>query len=455
MVPQTCRTRSTRVKVSVMIYNAINITSFINGGWGLAKLDDGRRLMVRYVLPGEIVAARQIKDKGSYVIADLHRLESEAAGRVRPLCPLYGICGGCDLQHASYPLQLTLKQQIITELVSRQCGLGENIAKLVAPVVASPDIREYRQRIRLHVCQGQLGYLGSRQHYDFVAVTCCPIAKREINELLDELGHTQFAARLFEHCSMVELSWNPATGKVTMLCSMSRKPRPADRNTAAQLVASCEMLERIFAKGDNFSQTPLAPKDNDAVLSFEISGHTPLPLHLSWEVGGFCQVNLRQNETMVRLVKQLAAVTPKDDLLDLFCGMGNFSLPLAAEARSLLGVEGQGSAVRSAQRNLDQTTFSKISFVKNPIHEFCRQLVAESQIFDTIILDPPRQGVPGLASELAQLCRQKMIYISCDPATLCRDLAALCKTGFTIKRIIPIDMFPQTHHVETVVLMEK
>ncbi len=438
-----------------MISHSIHITSFINGGWGLGKLDDGKRIMVRYVLPGEIIAAREIKDKGSYLIAELHRLESRAPGRVAPLCALYRNCGGCDLQHASYPLQLTLKQQIITELVSRQRGLGAKIAELVAPVVASPDIKEYRQRIRLHVSQGQLGYLSNEKRHDFVAVACCPIAKREINELLDELSHTQFAARLFEHCSMVELSWNPATGKVTMLCSMSRKPRPADRNTAAQLIASCEMLERIFARGDNFSQTPLAPKDADAVLSFEIPGHTPLPLHLSWEAGGFCQVNLRQNETMIKLVKQLAAITRNDELLDLFCGMGNFSLPLAAEAHSLLGVEGQGSAVRSARRNLAQTTFSKVSFVKSPIHDFCRQLVTESRSFDTIILDPPRQGVPGLASELAQLCRQKMIYISCDPATLCRDLAAFCKTGFTVKHIIPIDMFPQTHHVETVVLMER
>jgi 23S rRNA (uracil1939-C5)-methyltransferase len=135
--------------------------------------------------------------------------------------------------------------------------------------------------------------------------------------------------------------------------------------------------------------------------------------------------------------------------------MGNFAIPLALQGAVVLGMEGQGSAIRSAENNAARAGCATASFRQSPIHDGCRELSASTARFDCVVIDPPRQGAAELAGHLATLCRRRLVYISCDPATLCRDLAELVSHGFAIKKIQPIDMFPQTHHIENVVLLEK
>ena len=135
--------------------------------------------------------------------------------------------------------------------------------------------------------------------------------------------------------------------------------------------------------------------------------------------------------------------------------MGNFSIPMAMTAKSVAGFEGQGSAIRSAKHNAQLAKLKNTRFSKRPIHRACEELLATGAFFDCVVLDPPRQGAPGLAESIGQICKKRLVYISCDPATLCRDLSDFSQHGFTITAIQPVDMFPQTHHIETVVLLEK
>ena len=182
---------------------------------------------------------------------------------------------------------------------------------------------------------------------------------------------------------------------------------------------------------------------------------TSAPLALSWEVGGFCQVNIAQNTALIDAVVDFCNPVGHESVLDLFCGMGNFSIPLATRAEELTGYEGQGSAIRSAKANAATAGLSNTRFFKSPVHTACEKLAGKNAEFDCVVIDPPRQGAPELAPHLAAICRKRMVYISCDPATLCRDLTQLSNEGFRITGIQPIDMFPQTHHIETVVLLEK
>ena len=152
---------------------------------------------------------------------------------------------------------------------------------------------------------------------------------------------------------------------------------------------------------------------------------------------------------------QFADTSPNDSILDLYCGMGNFAIPVAKKVKRVLGIESQGSAIRSGRKNCAYNGISNLTFQKSDVSEGCKRLVENRQSFDTIICDPPRQGMPGIAPLLRKLCRKKLIYVSCDPATMCRDLAALQVEGFTVLKIQPLDMFPQTHHIETVTLLEK
>lgn len=158
---------------------------------------------------------------------------------------------------------------------------------------------------------------------------------------------------------------------------------------------------------------------------------------------------------MIEIVLDFCGLTQTESVLDLYCGMGNFSIPLAGVAKELLGVEGQGAAIRSAKMNAQRNGLTNCRFLKKPVENICKELVAHGKTFDCVLIDPPRQGVPGLAGLLASIAAKRLVYVSCDPATMCRDLVALNDEGFQVRRIQPVDMFPQTHHIETVVLLEK
>jgi 23S rRNA (uracil1939-C5)-methyltransferase len=176
---------------------------------------------------------------------------------------------------------------------------------------------------------------------------------------------------------------------------------------------------------------------------------------MAWEAGGFSQVNNDQNRVLIDCVTSLAAIDETSRVLDLFCGMGNFSLPLARRAAHVVGIENHGAAIRSARLNASRNNFENLTFRQATAVDGCRQLIEQAQSFDVIVCDPPRQGMPGLAALLGRLCNSRLIYVSCDPATLVRDCGELTAIGFRVTIIQPIDMFPQTHHIETVVLLEK
>jgi 23S rRNA (uracil1939-C5)-methyltransferase len=222
-------------------------------------------------------------------------------------------------------------------------------------------------------------------------------------------------------------------------------------------------VERIFFVGSDFSITgPYCDKgEENEALNNTFNVHYPniiqlrRHLNLSWEVGGFCQVNLAQNKILIETVLEFSQVEKTETVLDLYCGMGNFSIPLAMAAKEVLGIEGQGSAIRSAKENAFNAALTNTIFLKKPVDNACKELAAKGEHFDCVVIDPPRQGALGLAGYLAKITSKRLIYISCDPATLCRDLADLTNEGFSIKKIQPIDMFPQTHHIENVVLLEK
>lgn len=157
---------------------------------------------------------------------------------------------------------------------------------------------------------------------------------------------------------------------------------------------------------------------------------------------------------MIETVLGFCNIGLKNSVLDLYCGMGNFAIPVSTLAQKVFGIEGQGSSIRCAKHNAATADANNTTFKKLPVHKGCDTLIEKGEKFDCIIIDPPRQGAPELATQLSRLCSKRLVYISCDPATLCRDLMALTKEGFSIKTIQPLDMFPQTHHIETVVLLE-
>jgi len=435
----------------------VTIKKLVNGGYGLAAGNDGKTLLTLYGLPGETVAVQINERQRQFDYATVTGVLSPHAGRIEPPCRYYASCGGCDLQHADYQSQCQFKQEIVADLLDRSGS---------APLrAAAGEIRQtmpashpfgYRQRLRFKISsRGKPGFNRFRSH-EVVEVEACLLAPDPINACLAELSNCRPFEALARVADELEFMLNPIDDSLCLLFRLKRPPRPADHKQALELCCQVPRLTRIFFGGKQFAlQGPIGPhsESQDRRLGAVVPGSPTLRLY--WEAGGFCQVNTSQNRKMIELVTSLSDPAPTDRILDLYCGMGNFALPLAQRAAHVMGIESQGSSIRSARFNASINTLTNITFEQADVPAACQDLADRGLSFDTIICDPPRQGIPGLASLLARLARRRLVYISCDPATLCRDLADLTENDFSICLIQPIDMFPQTHHIETVVLLEK
>jgi 23S rRNA (uracil1939-C5)-methyltransferase len=448
-----------------MRLETIDITKIVNGGYGFARLATGQVTLVRYVLPDETVIINTEEAKKNHLFGKVQQILKENPGRITPPCKYYGQCGGCDLQHCNYDSQLIIKRGIVEDLLHRQSQKAvAKSSNFLANPIPSPSTFGYRQRIRLQVGdRGIVGFHRFRSH-EIIPIDRCLLAGDSINSTLTALQDHEDGQKLCELSTEVELQLNPETGKTVCIFHFIRKVRPADAESAKRFCHDIKAIERIFFIGTDFpitgpyveSRTQDGTKmDNLFAVHYPTITKVNRPVDLSWEAGGFCQVNLDQNKNLIETVLEFCQIEKTETVLDLYCGMGNFSIPFAMEAKEVFGIESQGSAIRSAKNNAANAGLTNTRFLKSSVHGACIELAEEGAQFDCVLIDPPRQGAPGLAHQLAAITTKRLVYISCDPATLCRDLADLTEVGFTICKIQPIDMFPQTHHIETIVLLTK
>jgi 23S rRNA (uracil1939-C5)-methyltransferase len=428
----------------------VEIEKVIAGGKGLARLDTGKVIMTDFVLPGETVQLRELKQYPGYIEGQLVEIITPSATRIRPGCVYFEECGGCDLQHADYPEQLKIKKAIVKEAIDRVgILLPENG---VQDIISSPAVWGYRYRLRLKIDRnGQLGFFKKRSNH-FVAISKCPVATEHVNAALANLQTTGCLKELAGNCNEVELLQSPLNDKITLVLLLKIKQTiPA---AELQTISDCAYIDCISGTTGK-KYYPLVPQE-PAPLAQKIS----LPdlqqgcSTLYWSGGCFSQVNARQNGQLIRLACDLAGELKGKTVLDLYCGMGNFSIPLALQGAAVTGIEQNPESIRWARFNAESAGVVCSFFVSDVLNSL-RELTKNRQRVDIIILDPPRRGIGKAANLLPGLKPQQIIYISCDPATLARDLASLCDRGYSLDRLIPVDMFPQTHHIESVALLEK
>ena len=437
--------------------HTLKITKVIAGGKGLGTLADGMVMMVGGVLPGETVVAVETRVHRGHKEGDLARIVEASPERVVPPCPHYGTCGGCDLQHAAYPAQLAIKGQILREsLLRARLDLPEDQP---GPALDSPNALHYRHRVRLHLDQsGRLGFHQSGSNA-VVPIQRCLLATEPINRTLAGLVEGGWPERLSEQIAAVELIHSPADDRV-ILVLQPRLPHPSEGRPAALVnqISRAGLADSVFLQTEQPGRRRAddsAASAESAVLAqdFVVRGHA---YQLRWDHRCFFQVNALQNPRMIELALDLPAPrTIPGAALDLFSGMGNFSIPLGLCGAQITGVEHNRVGVGWAERNSRAAGLATARFIAAGVEQQLKALVDRKARFDCILLDPPRQGLGKAAVLLTKLAPERIVSISCDPATHARDLALITGAGYRLTRVGAVDMFPQTHHIESVALLER
>lgn len=392
--------------------NSIEATveKLVYGGQGLARVE-GRVALVPFVLPEERVRLKMEAERRGVTEARLLEVLAPAAGRVAPQCPFYARCGGCHYQHAEYAVQLDQKRQILREVLAR-------IGKLEAPAEIGAVAGEpwaYRNRTQLHLGGGDIGFFGIGSHH-LVAVDRCPISSPRINEALAALRAMKGERRFPGFITSLELFTNETDVQVNVLES----GRPVSK--------------RFF----DWCAEKIPGYAADAI-EYPVGAAVYRVHHKS-----FFQVNRFLIEPLIAAALEGAE---GETALDLYSGVGLFSMALARRFRSVTAVETSSSAVRDLEFNA-QRAGVEVEVHREPVEAF---LETAENAPDFVLADPPRAGLGKHAvRHLLRLKPRQVTIVACDPATLARDLAALVAGGYKIEQLTLVDLFPQTFHIETV-----
>lgn len=416
----------------------VSVDTLALGGQGMGRLSDGRAMFVPGAFPGDRIALRTVRLKKSFAEAVDWELLSSSPLRVKPRCVDAERCGGCGLMGLSEAAQGEAKVQFVREALERVGGFrGDPVLREIRLIAGEPF--EYRQRLRLQVRGRRLGFFAARSH-ELVEVARCHLVSSELWTAVRLLQEFLRDHAPLPHCQGVE---------VRLLGGEKR---------ASAYFYGTPGREREFIAGLERAREQLSP-GVDVFSNAEGTGSLAVErLELGEGVfslaapGAFVQVNPKINRLMVREVLEFAGPLQATEALDLFCGLGNFSLPLAGLQVSVLGVEHAGLALEGARQAAALQALPAL-FRSGDAHAVASELSRAGRRFDLVVVDPPRAGAKGMASDLKRLTRKALVMVSCDPATLARDLRALVSEGFELTSVTAFDMFPQTPHVETMCIL--
>jgi len=435
------------------VSHVVVIEKMVAGGLGLAHLESGKSVLVSDVLSGERVQLNLLSEKKNHAMAEPEQILTASEQRVVPECRYYRRCGGCNLQHADYSAQLQLKQQMLSDTLQRVARLSEVKAESMPLPIASEMPFFYRQRIRLHASKAGFGYR-MKKSQQVVPIRRCLLAAEPLNDVLHNVVVAYDWKKVRGLCDSISLQLNPDTLGVKLMLYCDTDFLRLELKAFARWAMEQDGVEAVFAEVKNrgvFAADAKRAEGSEAlVLSAEIDGR-----QVRWETGRFFQVNLPQNEKMLQFVAQHLAVTRQSRVLDLYCGVGNFSLPLAAQCRELVGVDSQGGAMRMARLNAQSAGLDNCRFQKGDAGLVAQALVESGEAFSHLVIDPPRQGAAQMLSSITALDIERMAYISCDSVTLARDLKELLVQGWLLERLQTFDLFPQTHHLESVAILRR
>jgi 23S rRNA (uracil1939-C5)-methyltransferase len=403
----------------------ITPTTFVYGGEALARLPDGRAVFIPYAFPDEELRIRLVEEKERYARGEIVEIIKASPLRIKPRCAHFGECGGCHYQYIPYEEQLKIKKNIFIDQLVR---MGKMTDPPVKEIIPSPQQWNYRNQIRLHLSQkGEPGFLRSRSN-EVVPIRECHLPADSLDKVWPSLsldfipGLDRISLRAGEE------------GQDTLIVLESSDPKPIEFSVDMPLSAVHQGPGgEIVLAGDDFTIIPIHE------FPFVVSA------------GSFFQVNNQVAELIVDFLLERLPLEENSLVLDVYCGVGLFSVFLAPMVEKVIGIESDSQAGEDFLYNL--AGYENVDFYDLPAEEVLPFLDLAP---DIILLDPPRAGISKTVLDSVVALKPGLIaYISCDPATLARDADRFKKQGYVLEESILFDMFPQTFHIESVNIFQR
>ena len=429
------------------------------GGEGVGRLD-GYVVFVREGLPGDTLRVRVTETRARYARGVIERVETPSPDRVDPPCPYFGRCGGCRLQHLAYPAQLAFKEKQVRDCLERLGGLVGDID--IRPILGAPETYGYRNKMEFTVAGVAAGppVVGLHQaaRYDVVLdVEQCLLQSDTMNRLLgavrDEVRHRGVSVydpvREEGLLRFVTLREGGRTGQA-MVNLVASAPDVEALGPVADAIGAREPATSSVVLNVNAKKAAVAVGTEEHLLAGR--DHVTESLGgIEFEVSAnsFFQTNTVQAERLFDLVAEASELTGSETVLDLYSGTGAISLLLARRCRAVYGIELASAAVADAVRNARRNGIENCTFLAGEVRHVLPDLARQGVRPDVAVADPPRAGFhPKALAALISLASARIVYVSCNPATLARDLADLVRGGYRLDWVQPVDMFPQTPHIE-------
>ncbi len=435
----------------------VTIESLTNEGQGVARVE-GFAVFVVGALAGEEVKAHVIKVQPTYAIAKAVEIIKPSPDRVRPACPVFSQCGGCTLWHLSYPAQLKQKQQFVLDALTR---LGGFSSVPMQPIVGMEDPTRYRNKGSFPFSvlgnAAVFGFYAERSHR-LVPFSDCLIQDERI------VDAARRVAAWANTCGVPVYDETTGEGQL--------------RHVVARTTAEGELMVTVVTKGQLKKKDDLLsflencdsvwhnenPKLTNVVFGEKFTLLAGRPA-LTETIGGkrfsvspqsFLQVNRVQTQVLYETAREFLAAKDNETVVDGYCGVGTISLFIAEDCKRVIGIEQVAPAIEDAKANSTANDVKNAEFICGNVEDVLPRLFSREGGVDAIVLDPPRKGCEEAALEaIAKSTAKRVVYVSCNPATLARDCKYLAAHGFTLSAVRPVDMFPQTCHVESVVLLTR
>ncbi|MGQ3890604.1 23S rRNA (uracil(1939)-C(5))-methyltransferase RlmD [Legionella sp. CNM-4043-24] len=427
------------------------IDTISHDGRGIARID-GKATFIQGALPGETVTFKYIRVKKDYDEGVTLSVETPASNRVEPRCPHYHMCGGCSLQHLDENTQIHVKQSLLLDLLSR-IGRVEP-EQILEPLIS--DVWHYRNKARLsvrYVEKKQSTLVGFREKNNpryITEITQCPVLNAKIDAQIMTLRALIDSLETPADIAQIEVA---AGDDDVALMFRNMNPLTEKDEAALRRFGQATGFTLYLQPGGTDSVTLFYPEDAEPWLHYELPDEG---VRFRFHPTDFTQVNAGLNRAMVARAMNLMDLQPDDVVLDLFCGLGNFSLPLARRCARVIGIEGSDTMVERASMNASLNGISNTQFYCADLDRPDALAAFAIQGVNKLLIDPPRSGALEIVRQIDKLKVERIVYVSCNPATLARDSDILVNQhGYRLISAGVMDMFPHTAHVESIALFEK